>query len=402
MRKLNDCYFAPAAIILLLAVLTGCANNNNERPRIAVMAYYVAGDDFQPGSIPVEKLTHIIYSFTEVIDNRMAFVNSSSGEKLHQVVDQKKRNKDLRVMIACGGWGGSGGFSDMASTPENRDIFVRSTIDFINEYRLDGLDIDWEYPGLPGDNNPYRPEDRENFTALMKELRVAMDNTGKDMTLTFAAAGWERFFDHVDLTEVMKYADYMNIMTYDYATGGSAFTAHHTNLGNATLEEIEGTPYYKSIEDGLLESGEGATGFTPRGTDAIVQYCLDLGADPGQLVIGAAFYGRAWKGVPPQNNGLYQPNRGVFPGRTAYAGIRENYEDKNGFTRYWDTVARAPYLYNVADSIFISYDDTVSVRLKTEFAIENRLGGIMFWQLGGDTMEDYGLLDAIYREAISR
>lgn len=288
----------------------------------------------------------------------------------------------------------------MVSTQETRDTFVKSTIDFINEFRLDGVDIDWEYPGQPGAGNPYRPEDRENFTLLMKELREAMDDTGKELTLTFAAAASERFFEHVELTEVMKYADYINLMTYDYVTGGSRFTAHHTNLGKVTLDDMKGTPYFASIEGSYAETGGSVDDYKPRGADAIVDYIIGLGTDPGQIVIGAAFYGRAFRGVPPVNNGLYQPNRGVFRGSTSYKGIRDNYEDKNGFTRYWDEIARAPYLYNAADSVFISYDDTVSVRLKTEYAKEQNLGGIMFWQLGGDTQDENGLLDAIYSRAI--
>ena len=90
-------------------------------------------------------------------------------------------------------------------------------------------------------------------------------------------------------------------------------------------------------------------------------------------------------------------NKGVWPGRARYANIRESMEDKNGFVRYWDTIAKAPYLYNASDSIFISYEDTVSVRLKTRYAIDKGMGGIMFWQLVGDAEKD-GLVDAIYKE----
>jgi chitinase len=104
-----------------------------------------------------------------------------------------------------------------------------------------------------------------------------------------------------------------------------------------------------------------------------------------------------WKGVPPENNGLYQLNRGQWRGSGRYSSIREKYEDKNGFVRHWDSVASAPFLYNAIDSIFVSYEDTVSIRLKTEYAAKTGLGGIMFWQLSGDTDKD-GLVDAIYAE----
>jgi chitinase len=359
---------------------------------IKVMAYYYPNrGNFHPETLPLDKLTHIIYSFTEVIDNEMKFVRDTSGIMLRTLVEQKKNNPHLKVMIACGGWGGSGGFSEMARTIENRKKFIESVVAFLKEYKLDGLDIDWEYPGMEGIGNPNIPEDKENFTSLMRELREGMDKIGKDQTLSFAAAGWERFFDHIELDKVMLYADYMNMMTYDMAGGNDAYTSHHTNLGWVKMEDIEETP----AGDKIFEEGELTK---PWSAEKIISFCIQKGVDPGQIVIGAAFYGKGWMGVPPDNNGLYQLNRGQYRGGS-YSIIRERLENKNGYVRYWDSIAKAPYLYNATDSIFITYEDTVSIRLKTEYTINTGLGGIMFWQLGSDTDKD-GLTDAIYAEKI--
>ncbi len=367
-------------------------------PKGVIMAYYVAEKDYQPEKLPLDKLTHIIFSFTEVLDGEMKFKHESSSEKLHQLVAQKENHPHLKVMIACGGWGGCEGFSEMAETKESRKKFVDSTIDFIEEYKLDGVDIDWEYPGLPGAGNPHGPQDTPNFTSLMKELREAMNATGKKLTLTFASAGWERYYDHIETLEVMNYVDFMNIMTYDFIGGTSPVTAHHTNLGWIKREDLEGTALMDMIRKYQQKMKEKEMNWNPRSAEYIIDYCMKLGVKPGQIVIGGAFYGRAWKGVNPENNGLYQPNKGVHTGWVAYQNIRENYENKNGFVRYWDPVAKAPYLYSATDSVFISYDDTVSVKLKARYAIESKLGGIMFWQLGNDTKEENSLLDAIYDE----
>jgi len=354
---------------------------------IKVMAYYMAPrEDYRPQDLPLEKLTHIIYSFTEVIDNEMKFRRPESGERLSLLVEQKKDHPHLKVMIACGGWGGSGGFSEMASTPENREKFVKSAIRFIEEYKLDGLDIDWEYPGMLGNNNPYLPEDRENFTSLMRELREAMDATGKNLMLTFASAGWKNYYNHVELPEVMKYADYMNVMTYDNVGGGTPYTAHHTNLGWVKPSDLVGTPAVSITEERGYD-------LDPRSAEKIISFCMEKGVNPSQIVIGGAFYGKGWKGVPPANNGLYQPHEGAWRG-APYSVIVEEYENKNGFVRYWDPVAKAPYLYNAEEKIFISYEDRESIKLKTEYAVKTGLGGIMFWQLRGDAEKD-GLLDAI-------
>ncbi len=371
------------------------ATTNKKKP--VVMAYYVPERDYKPETIPVEQLSHIIFSFTNVIDGEMKFRNpESAGPKLQQLVEQKKRNPDLKVMIACGGWG-AGGFSDMAVSEETREKFAQSVFDFVQQYQLDGLDMDWEYPGIPAAGTKAREEDKENFTALMKRLREVLDSTGRDQTLTFASAGWKRYYDNIETLEVMKYANYMNIMTYDQVSGVSIYTGHHTPLGYVNNQEIGNYPFKKNL-DSLHAAGR-TQDADPRSAEKIVDFLINKGVDPSQLVIGGAFYGRAWKGVPPTNNGLYQLSSGIHIGWSAYHQIRDEFEPNQKFTRHWDENAKAAYLYNAEDSIMISYDDSVSLRLKTEFAMEKGLGGVMFWELGNDTKEDGSLLDAIYTAA---
>ena len=360
-----------------------------------VMAYYVPEKDYQPEKLPLNQLTHIIYSFTNVIDGEMKFRIAENGEKLKSLVAQRKNHPGLKVMIACGGWGADG-FSDMAHTPENRNKFVQSVIEFNRAFDLDGLDIDWEYPGIPAANTGARPEDKQNFTLLMKELREGLNTLQRDQTLTFASAGWKRYYNNVDIKEVMTFVDYMNVMTYDQIGATSPYTGHHTALGLIELEDIKDTPAMVFIESRREEMKKRGYTYEPRSVERIVDFCIDNGVDPKQIVIGAAFYGRAWKGVPPENNGLYQSNGGSYIGWSAYHQIRKEFEPNKKFTRYWDPIAKAPYLYNAKDSIFISYDDTVSVRLKTSYAQKMKLAGIMFWELGNDTKDKNSLLKAIY------
>jgi chitinase len=378
-------------VMLSVLILSFHSDRIKNDKGVNVMAYYYTRwANFKPDALPYDKLTHIIFSFTEVIDNEMKFPDDSLGLILKKLVKQKKRHQHLKIMVACGGWAGSGGFSEMARTPENRNKFVGSVVKFIRKNKLDGLDIDWEYPGMTGIGNPYLPEDKENFTALMCQLREGLNEIGEQQVLTFAAAGWEGFFDHVELDKLMHCANYINVMSYDFAGGSDPYTSHHTNLGWIKMEDIENTPAALK----MIEEGDSTKPFS---TEKIISYLINKGVNPAQIVIGSNFSGRAWQGVPPENNGLYQLNRGRWRGFGSYARIRENIEDKNGFVRYWDPVAKAPYLYNAKDSVFITYDDTMSVRLKTKYAAETGLGGIMFWQLGADAPEN-GLVDAIYAE----
>lgn len=386
---------------LAFSLLLGCKpqpseENKTEDNNTVIMAYYVPERDYQPEFIPVEKLTHIIFSFTHVIDGEMEFSRPEiSGPKLEALVSQKQRNPSLKVMIACGGWGADG-FSDMALTEESRTTFIQSARNFIEKYQLDGMDMDWEYPGISGAGTKARPEDTENFTQLMKGLRQMLDTFDSPKILTFASAGWERYYDFIEVHEVMKYADYMNVMTYDQVSGESIYTGHHTPLGNVPKEDIEGTPFQKHL-DSLYAAKENPDNH-PRSAEKIIDFLLKEGVKPEQLVIGGAFYGRVWKGVPPVNNGLYQLSNDIQIGWLSYDKIRSQYEADSDFQRFWDENAKAPYMYNFKDSLFMSYDDTVSVALKTRYAIQKGLGGIMFWQLGNDTKSKGSLLDAIYAE----
>jgi chitinase len=379
------------SLLLLTIIMPSCHRRQPDEKGVQVMAYYYTRwNNFKPETLPLDKLTHIIFSFTEVIDGEMKFPEDTLGLMLKKLVKERKKYPKLKVMVACGGWAGSKGFSEMARTDENRKKFVESALKFIKEYDIDGIDIDWEYPGLPGDNNPYLPEDKENFTKLMCELKTGMNTICDYLVLTWASAGWEKAFEFIELDKVMQCVNYVNVMSYDLAGGGDSYTSHHTNLGLIKMEDIQTTPAAAK----MIEEGDSTKPFS---TEKIVNLLLDKGVNPAQIVIGSNFSGRAWQGVPPENNGLYQLNRGRARLRASYSAIRESMEDKNGFVRYWDPIAKAPYLYNDKDSLFITYDDTVSVRLKTKYVADLGLGGIMFWQLSADAPKD-GLVDAIYAE----
>ena len=135
-----------------------------------------------PGEIAAAKLTHINYAFANVKDGRVVEGFSHDAENYRVLAGVRKQHPHLRLLVSVGGWTWSKGFSDMAATPEGRRRFVESALDFVRRHDLDGFDVDWEYPGLPGDGNPHRPEDKANFTALMAELRAALDGAGRRVT----------------------------------------------------------------------------------------------------------------------------------------------------------------------------------------------------------------------------
>jgi chitinase len=122
--------------ILFIISFYSCSVKDKSSPDsgVKVLAYYYPHGSFDPGKLPLNKLTHIIYSFTEVIGNEMKFKDDSSGIKLKMLVAQRIKHPHLKIMIACGGWGGSGGFSEMARSAENRKKFIESAVRFIRRY----------------------------------------------------------------------------------------------------------------------------------------------------------------------------------------------------------------------------------------------------------------------------
>jgi chitinase len=353
---------------------------------------YIAGyRDFDFSKIEANKLTHINYAFANIIEGEVCFGGKTAGneadlkeEDIKSLHDLKKINPDLKILVSVGGWTWSTHFSDVALTDSSRRKFARSAVDFLKKYQLDGIDLDWEYPNQVGADNPHRVEDIENFTLLLREVREHLDKQSKldgrggedKYLLTIASGGDRAYIENTDLGEAHHYLDFINIMTYDAYNGLHTTTGHHANLLPA-----DGDP---AVE---------AKGEEVKSALTSVQGHIDAGVPVEKINLGLAFYGRAWKGVKNVNNGLFQPAETVGM-IEYYRVIAEKYIDKNGFTRFWDKSAQAPYLWNVDSSIFISYEDSESIKLKIEYLKEKGLGGVMFWEYTDDYESQ--LLNTIY------
>src|SRR5260370_37103760 len=121
-------------------------------------------DLIQPGEIGAQKLTRINYAFALIQGGRIVNGYSNDDQNLAALVALKQENPSLAVLISVGGWLGSGNFSDMALTKQSRSLFIDSAVEFIERHQLDGLDIDWEYPGQIGAGIHFRPEENNSCT----------------------------------------------------------------------------------------------------------------------------------------------------------------------------------------------------------------------------------------------
>jgi len=379
-RKTNVSYLLapswPSWIILLSILIVGhqSAFPNAAAPTKYRIVGYVGGKT-NIYAIGVEKLTHVNYAFATVTpDGNVVLRNPDAPGNLAQLQALKARSPALKVIISIGGWGADN-FSDAALTDASREKFAASALDMLKRYALDGIDLDWEYPGQPGPGIKFRPEDKQNFTLLLKTLREHLDDlsqtrgrTGNNRyTLTIASSDGE-YFDHTEMDKLHIYLDWINVMTYDLYNIATPTTGHHT---------------------GLYPSTSGPA--NQRCTETAIKQHLAAGIPASKLVIGAAFYGRGWTDVNPTNNGLYQQGR--FVQAYSYAELQAKYINQNGFKRLWDDQAKAPYLWNPATKSLITYDDPESLKAKAEYVRSHQLGGIMYWEHSNDPGES--LLNAI-------
>lgn len=352
-------------LICILLFIT-CVTIAQPKPakKISVIGYY-AGDAEQVNAYPVEKLTHIIFSFCHLKGNELAVDNKKDTLTIRRLVTLKKRNPSLKVILSLGGWGGCEMCSPVFSTDQGRMEFAKSVKRLNDYFKTDGIDLDWEYPAIEGfPGHAFKAEDKQNFTLLVEALRKQL---GAEPEVSFAAGGFTKFLqESIEWKQVVPLVDKINLMTYDLVNGNSTVTGHHTPLYS--------TP-------GQIES-----------TDHAVRYLDSIGVPKNKLIIGAAIYARIFDVSQNANNGLYQ--QGKFNKYVSFKKLNKDSLQNDGFTSFWDDAAKAPYMYSSAKKQFITFDDARSMMLKTKYAADNNLGGIMFWQLGDDQPKK-GLLYAI-------
>ena len=312
--------------------------------------------------IAAKELDYINYAFVDIKNNR-AWLHREATDTINfrNLNLLKKQNPSLKIVISIGGWTWSGKFSDAVLTDTSRQRFAASAVEIIRKYYMDGIDIDWEYPGREGyTGNIYRPEDKENYTLLFKELRKQLDDlqlqTGKKYLLTTAAGAFKSFIDHTEMGALQQYLDYINLMTYDFS--GGKIASHHTSLYASKAYEAHNN------------------------ADNAVKLFIAAGVPENKLIMGVAFYGKSSilvAGAKGLGDSIATYSRGV-----GFTAIKDSVLKQPGNKEFYDRHAKAPYLYNTATRQFITYDNLWSVKKKCKYVIRKKLGGVMFWEYDSD------------------
>ncbi|WP_033148455.1 glycosyl hydrolase family 18 protein [Prevotella sp. P6B1] len=270
-------------------------------------------------------MTHINYAFGHV--NEMSDgVRIDNPDRLRKIVTLKKKNPKLKVLLSIGGWG-SGRFSEMAKTDVTRLSFAKSCRRVIEEFSIDGIDIDWEYPTQSSAGISSSPHDTSNFTLLMRDLRQQLGD--KLLTCATIASG-----EYIDFRNCIQYLDMVNVMSYD--------------MGNP--------PYHHSA----LYPSEITNWMT---TSAAIEAHLKSGVPQDKLVMGIPLYGRGKRGYTTEPDSTQK------------------------VTEHWHEQSMVPYFVDDKGELVIGFENERSIGIKCQYITDHRLRGAMYWEYGDDHQE---------------
>jgi len=366
-------------LLLLVAVLLSGKLYAQQQPQNnpVVLAYVTSWSSILPDP---DYVTHINYafghvneSFNGVIINRPPRPGSNvpdgratAEDRLRSVVELKKQKPSLKILLSIGGWG-SGRFSEMAADPVNRLAFAADCQRLILEFGLDGIDMDWEYPTSSAARISSSPEDTDNFTLLMRDIRQAI---GKDKLLTFASAANAGY---VDFRAVDPYVDFINIMTYDFELNGSV---HHAGLFRSGL------------------TGEAGRGIS---CEESVEKHIEAGVPIHKLTLGIPFYGRGRDSIPASVNF----NNTIVRDGVLGVIVRGDIVQLKGHKDMWDDVAQASYWVDADGKFVLTYETPKSIAAKCAWLKQKGMLGAMYWEYAGD--DPHGTLrKAVYYGVMGR
>ena len=305
--------------------------------------------------------------FTHINVGHGRFVNKDTGDGgieikapgpdyLRRMAAYKKSYPELKILLMIGGWGANAnGFSMMARDAAKRKLFCDECVRICNEYGIDGVDLDWEYPTYPGGGNAADPSDTKNFTTLVKELRAAL---GPDRLITYAASDSGKYIDNKG---VLEWVDYINVMTY--------------SMGDPPYHN---SPLYRSS---LTKSRSG---------EESIEIFHAQGVPYDRMNFGVGFYGHGDGTVYPSSVQYYKAREALEKGTVDGKSVA-------GYNiRHWDPIGKNCYLGDASGKMYASYEDVESLGYRVEFLKKKGLLGVFAWEYREDDAE--GTL----RHALSR
>ena len=382
---------AAAWLACALCAAGACAETGKEGPGITV--YFPNWNIYSDSrcsvdNLPWDRLDSVNHAFWKVVPRDGGFAVESTdpwadtdpanpAAHFPRYAACAEKVPGRQILLSIGGWTDSGRFSEMALTAESRGSFIRSCLETLEAWPfLSGLDIDWEYPGAPrepedenDEGNPVLGDDRTHYTLLLKELREALDERfgqGNKTLTVCAGASVAHALCRQDYAALHPWVDRINLMTYDLAGPWDGKTGHQAAL----LGDVS--------------------------ADTAVKYLLAQGVPAEKIAIGSPLYSQGWRMKKPVRDPVGAAAEGI-PQLTwrellplEQAAVAEGVP---GWHAGYDKEKEAAWLWNddpasPAYLTFHSYDSAASLDAKLAYVLEHGLGGLIVWEVHGDSAEN--------------
>ncbi|SJK97268.1 related to class V chitinase ChiB1 [Armillaria ostoyae] len=329
---------------------------------------------YPPSAIPTSDLTHLLYAFANISPDTgtVSLSDQWADEQIHYEGDSwndpdanknlygnfkalhliKKANRHLKLLLSIGGWTYSPSMHPVVVDPAKRAQFVRSSLQLLEDYGLDGLDVDYEYP--------QNDAQASGYVHLLRELRAALDahaqgRGGYRFLLSIAAPCGQDNYRKLHIREMDASLDLWNLMAYDFAGSWDSLAGHQANLYGPPISASQAVDYYRS-----------------------------KGVHPSKIVLGIPLYGRSFMGTDG-------------PG-AKYSGVGEGSWERGvydyralplpGSYVMRDEHKKASWTYDYQTREMVSFDSEEVAQWKGQYIRQQGLAGAMYWELSGDKNGD--------------
>ncbi|KAJ2525367.1 hypothetical protein GGI11_000118 [Coemansia sp. RSA 2049] len=368
-----------------------------------IIGYYASWKQAQTVGVDFSKYTHINLSFG--VPGQDGSVTFDESLPLTTVIGEIHGN-NTKALVSLGGWSDSTYFTKLVSDTTSQNPLVASIVNFVDTNNLDGIDLDWEYPGREGNGctNPDLANDTPNYLKFVTNLRSAFTTKfGSGKKLITMAVRVQPFdvnsSPSTDVSGFAKSVDFINLMQYDI---------------NGAWMETTGPNAPLNFEKGKA---------TQLSFASAIDAWTGAGWPASQINAGLAFYGRATTAsedmTKDPNNQYQAQEKGVLPqadkedatwpdpctGISTFSGVwqwkhlrdqgvlTETETAASPWVRTWDDTTMTPWLFNPSTKMFVSYDDPKSLTAKVDYAKSKGLAGSMVWAIYMDYNDE--LLDTV-------